>query len=442
MRQKIFLITSLIAFSFVNAASAASISKYYYEKITGNKIRIVFEITGGDTKISYVTNQNQLHIDLDKTSWKPASNVTLPGAFVKDFTYENPSHGNLRITLFLADNIRTAKPAIRSAIGSSKIEILLEKQSDLKPEVEIITGRKESTKQELTKNNSENNLPLSMRQEYKAKNPWDFPSFTPPEWKGYGDKSILKKDDSLEENAPVERTKANPVYKPVVILDPGHGGRDSGAISRSKVKEKKITLEYARILQEKLEASGKYKVYLTRTGDRYITLDGRVKKARGYNGDLFISIHADSHPDPNTRGLSVYTLSERRAKYEAAKLSEKADNENVLRGIDLKNELGDVRDVLIDLAQRNTKNSSAIFAEMLVNELGSDVKLLDRTHRFAGFAVLTGVDIPSVLVELGYLTNKTEEKLLLTREYREKLTTGMKDAIDKYFVKYNAAHEK
>lgn len=221
--------------------------------------------------------------------------------------------------------------------------------------------------------------------------------------------------------------------KPLIIIDAGHGGKDPGALGRNHTKEKHITLKYAKALKQKLEQTGRYNAKLTRSTDKYIKLRNRVKIAQKAGGDLFISLHADSHRNPKTRGLSVYSLSEKASDKEAAALARRANRGNIIEGVNLKNQKDDIVDVLIDLVQRDTKNSSAAFAEIITRELGKEVNLLRRAHRFAGFRVLTAADIPSVLIELGYLSNRKEEALLNSANYRNKIISALVRSIDRYF---------
>ena len=223
-------------------------------------------------------------------------------------------------------------------------------------------------------------------------------------------------------------------YKPMIILDAGHGGKDSGAIGRAGTYEKHVTLSYVKALKKALLNSGKYRVALTRSTDRYIKLRDRVKIAHQSKGDLFISLHADSHRNRKTRGLSVYTLSERASDKEAAALARKANKAEIISDVDLDQENDEVASILIDLVQRDTKNKSSQFAEILTSELKRDVRLLGNPHRFAGFRVLTAADIPSVLIELGYLSNKTEERNLKSSSYRNKLIHAIARSVDRYFA--------
>lgn len=222
--------------------------------------------------------------------------------------------------------------------------------------------------------------------------------------------------------------------KAVVVIDPGHGGVDPGALGVSGIYEKHITLAMARELKAQLERSGRYKVHLTRDRDVFIRLRERVAIARQYGADLFISLHADSVNNPQLTGLSVYTLSQTASDGEAQLLADKENKADLLAGIDLSHESTDVASILIDLAQRETMNRSAGFAGSVVDELGREATLLGNTHRFAGFAVLKAPDIPSILIELGYLSNPTEERLLRQPDYRAKLAKGIARAVDRHFL--------
>lgn len=222
--------------------------------------------------------------------------------------------------------------------------------------------------------------------------------------------------------------------KPVVVIDPGHGGVDPGAIGVSGIYEKYITLAVARELKAALEKNGRYKVFLTRDRDIFIRLRDRVAIGRQYNADLFISLHADSVANPQLKGLSVYTLSQNASDSEAQALADKENKADLIAGIDLSHESADVANILIDLAQRETMNRSAGFAGGVVDEVGRETSLLGNTHRFAGFAVLKAPDVPSVLIELGYLSNETEERNLRQPEYRAKLAKGVSRAVDRFFL--------
>ncbi|MEC8289457.1 MAG: N-acetylmuramoyl-L-alanine amidase, partial [Pseudomonadota bacterium] len=226
---------------------------------------------------------------------------------------------------------------------------------------------------------------------------------------------------------PLTRSKRN--KKIVIMIDPGHGGVDPGAISRSGAWEKHIVLAFSKELRRQLVATGKFDVRLTRHRDVFIRLRQRIAKARAVGANLFLSIHADSIHNRRVRGTSVYTLSKRASDKEAAALARKENKSDLIAGVDLKKQSSDVVNILIDLAQRETMNESALFAQQLVSELAKVRKMLRNTHRFAGFAVLKAPDIPSVLIELGYLSNRTDEKLLLDPKQHRRMASSITRAI-------------
>ena len=218
----------------------------------------------------------------------------------------------------------------------------------------------------------------------------------------------------------------------IIVIDPGHGGVDPGALG-TRSREKDIVLAFSKELVRQLKATLRYDVYLTRSSDVYIPLRQRVQIARNRNADLFISIHADAIKKKNIRGLSVYTLSEKASDREAAALAKKENQSDIIAGVDFGDQLPEVANILIDLAQRDTKNASVKFAESLISSARGKTLLLDRTHRFAGFRVLKAPDVPSVLVELGFITNRRDEEQLSSSKWRRRVATGIVEAIDNYF---------
>jgi len=221
--------------------------------------------------------------------------------------------------------------------------------------------------------------------------------------------------------------------KKIVVLDPGHGGRDPGAIGRSfKTYEKNITLSMSKELKKVLENKG-FKVYLTRSTDIFIPLRKRVAIARSHHADLFISVHADSTINRKAQGFSIYTLSETASDKEAEALAERENKADIIDGMDFSDNSPEINDVLISLSQNDSRNKSSKFASYVVSEMRSKVKLVNNTHKFAGFAVLKAPDVPSVLLELGYLSNYTEEKYLRNPSYRKKIADAMGKAVSRYF---------
>lgn len=233
---------------------------------------------------------------------------------------------------------------------------------------------------------------------------------------------------------------APPAEKPLVVIDPGHGGQDPGAIGGNH-KEKNVTLATAKELKAQLEATGRYRVKLTRETDKFIKLHERVNIARRAGADLFVSIHADSIDKPSVRGASVYTLSDKASDAQTAKLAARENKADLIGGVDLSHEDKDVADILIDLTVRDTMNQSKFLANTVVTTLQrGSIKTLDRTHRFAGFAVLKAPDIPSILVEIGFMSNSAESNALATPEYRRKVAAALRNGIDGYFARVQKSH--
>ena len=234
---------------------------------------------------------------------------------------------------------------------------------------------------------------------------------------------------------PVAKPGRHPDGKPVVAIDPGHGGVDPGTISPSGAYEKHVTLAIARELRQTLTASGRYRVVLTRDRDIFVRLRHRVAKARKAGAELLISLHADSINNRRLRGASVYTLSETASDKETAALAAKENKADIIAGVDFDDKSDEVANILIDLAQRETMNSSASFAnDVLVPEIAKASKLLNKSHRFAGLAVLKAPDVPSVLIELGYLSNREDERMLTSPARRKELVLAIARAIDRFFA--------
>jgi len=223
--------------------------------------------------------------------------------------------------------------------------------------------------------------------------------------------------------------------KRIVIIDAGHGGIDPGTHSQSGIVEKNLVLSVARAVRKSLEATGRYRVQLTRDSDVFIPLRERVNIARAAHGDLFVSLHADSNDHREIRGASVYTLSEAASDREAATLAERENMSDVIAGVDLSGENNPVASILIDLAQRDTMNRSARFAETVIATLPAVTVVQPvKPHRSAGFAVLKAPDVPAVLIELGYLTNAKDESEMATEAWRNRVANAISWAIDTHFT--------
>lgn len=235
------------------------------------------------------------------------------------------------------------------------------------------------------------------------------------------------------ENIPAPTLKKRSIVrryrKPVIVIDPGHGGYDPGAIGVKKVKEENVTLLAARELKSQLLATRRYHVVLTREKDVYVALEERVRIARKAEADLFISIHADSLGSASTRGASVYTLADRAQK----RTNEIISSQNWVLGVDLNEQSDQVGDILVDLAQRKTLTQSSIFADSLISELSKHSKMVGNSHRRAGLYVLLAPDVPAVLLEMGYLSNAQDERLLNSSHHRKNLMKAVTRSINVYF---------
>ncbi|HEY4921251.1 MAG TPA: N-acetylmuramoyl-L-alanine amidase [Xanthobacteraceae bacterium] len=238
------------------------------------------------------------------------------------------------------------------------------------------------------------------------------------------------------EKASAPQPSADGDPRPVIVLDPGHGGIDSGTHARANGEaEKTLVLDFALMLREKLEKTGKYRVMLTRTDDSFVALTDRVRFARARNAQLFISIHCDAlaRGDGEAEGASVYTLSDHASDEEAGKLADAENRADVISGVDLSAEPDDIAGILIDLAQRETKTFSLQFAKDVVAALRGAARLHKHPLKSAGFKVLKAPDVPSVLIELGYVSNRDDLKELMSQNWRAHAGDAIVQAVDTYF---------
>jgi len=217
---------------------------------------------------------------------------------------------------------------------------------------------------------------------------------------------------------------------PVVVLDPGHGGKDPGAIGVRGTHEKRVVLAAAQEMRRRLEATGRCRVMMTRTRDVFVPLGGRVAFARRHGAALFVSIHADSAP--GARGASVYTLSETASDALSAALARRENAADAAGGLNLPPVSREVERILLSLVRQETRQGSARLAGMTVGALRPRVALLPNTHRQAAFAVLKSPDIPSVLVEIGFLSDQGDEARLNRPEHRAVVAAALAGAVEDY----------
>jgi N-acetylmuramoyl-L-alanine amidase len=245
--------------------------------------------------------------------------------------------------------------------------------------------------------------------------------------------------DSPKSGLPKPRI-SGPAGRPLVVIDAGHGGHDPGAISpHGGKREKDATLAIARAVQRELIASGRVRVALTRDDDRYLVLRERSAIAHSLGADLFISIHADSAGAAEANGATVYTLSEVASDREAAALAQRENKADVINGVNLGGENADIASILVDLAQRESMNASANFANLLRRESARELDFRSDYHRMAGFAVLKTPDMPSILLEVGYLTNSNDVTRIYSVAGQQSIATGIRKAVDIHFAQRSAS---
>ena len=363
----------------------------------GDIYKITFE---SDKKLTYkiftLKNPDRLVIDFEKADFNAKVDIYEKSALFDSFRNAKRNQNDVRAVFVLKKPIKVSKSTILQPSSDNKNYRLI---------IELSIG---DVKEE---NNKKYSLsPLSSE---IADN-------------------ILKEPKAVSKKKVAKQSYSK---KKIIVIDAGHGGKDPGAIGRyAKTKEKKVTLSFAKEIKRYLDKTGKFKVYLTRDKDYFITLGGRVKKSQKLKADLFISVHADSAENRKARGLSIYTLSETSSDKEAAKLARRENKSDIIGGANFSGATGDILKTLISLSQRSTMNSSAHFAEFAIKEMSKNkIQVKHNSHRFAGFRVLTAPDVPSVLIELGYLSNKYDEKKLNSSYYRKKFSKVLAKIVEEYF---------
>ncbi len=370
--------------------------------IGSNKLEISVSIKS-DFKVFTLENPNRLVVDVSNANLgEPNYSPTLPD-FVKTFRTSN-NKNSLRLVFELTKKVVIEKSRFEKVLNQSAGKII---------SVFVVSGSNPSTP--VSKSNT-----ISSSSETKI-----LAKIQP---------NIPPKSTEIAQDKPAKQVTKN-IRIPVVIIDAGHGGKDPGTIGNfARTKEKNITLSYAKEFGKHLANTKRYKVYLTRDTDNFIPLRDRVALARKKKADLFISLHANASPDEDVEGFSIYTLSENSSDKQAELLAQKENRSDIINGIDFSGASPDIVKTLIDMAQRDSKNSSSRFANGTIKSIqNSEINILQNTHRFAGFMVLTAPDMPSVLIELGYLSNKHEEKLLNSIGYKRKVAESLTKAIDGYF---------
>lgn len=338
---------------------------------------------------AYVSNPDRLIVNFTDITWPISRKKILNSTILKSFKFIDLNKKNSRLTFFTKD-----------AIEIKEIFLLPPKNY---PYYRLVI---DFSKKQMKKSNKKNNL------------------------------TIKTNRDSYKYNLPNVKPSISKNNVKIIVIDAGHGGKDPGAVGLNGTLEKDVTLAVALVIKSKLKKQNKYKVILTRSRDRFLKLRDRVNVGKSTKADLFISLHADSIKNRSIRGGSVYTLSEKASDKEAEALANR-ENRADLIGVksDLDKEDDDVAKILISLVQRETMNHSLIFASDLIYQFNKVGKMLRKGHRQAGFVVLKSPDVPSVLVEMGFLSNKIDEKKLNSIRFQEKIADTIIDSIEIYFDK-------
>lgn len=410
-----------------------------------DKIRLVIELNKTtDFRAFTLDSPNRLVVDLPTYTWN-AGNINKPkGSNINDLRTGMLDQSTSRLVVDLNTPI-----AIQSAFtlpASNKAPFRLVIDFNAIAPAQIAAAKKKRFGN-LSSTAIAQHIPPSPKTNFNAKivhqSTSNIASFdTRPQTSSIvtpGRKPIILNSSANINNATIR----SPLKKPLIVIDAGHGGQDPGAISSNKVYEKRVTLAAAQALKKQLEATGRYKVSLTRSNDRFIKLHQRVNIARKRKADMFISLHADSIGDKNVRGASIYTLSNKSSDKQTAKLAARENRADLIAGVDLTHEDKEVANILIDLAMRDTMNQSKFFANTIAATLPKHgVRVLKKPHRYAGFAVLKAPDIPSVLIEMGFMSNKQDVTLLSSNNYRRKMASALANSIDVYFQKIQKNHEQ
>ncbi|MCK5375159.1 MAG: N-acetylmuramoyl-L-alanine amidase [Alphaproteobacteria bacterium] len=377
-----------------------------------DKIRLVIDMDNvADFRTFTLGDPYRLVIDLPQFSWHAGTTQTPPETLVSDIR-QGQLMPNISRIVFDLNSPAIVQSAFLLPTGNdpNNVRLVIDYKN-----VDLATFAANKSNIHGTLQ-VENHSPSSNTQSYASATNTQIPY--PP-------------SNALRPNADNRNTI---VKKPVIILDPGHGGVDPGAIGCNKVYEKTVVLSIAKELQKQLLSTGRYQVYMTRKTDTFIKLKDRVRFARTHNGDIFVSLHADSVKKKNVRGTSIYTLSKKSSDAQTAALAQKENQVDMLAGIEVNIEDEQVAFILGDFLMNETMNQSKFFANTLVETLSQQgVKTLQRPHRYAGFAVLKAPDIPSVLIETGFMSNANEARLLTQRSHQKKIASAIRHGIDAYF---------
>ncbi len=395
------------------------------------RTRFVTDLTRAVSYTVYVLPQPyRVIIDLPNVTFDlPAGVGRKTRGLISEYRYGEVGPGRSRIVIDTKGPVFIEKSFIVESDGNQPARIVVDLVQTTPEKFLATYGKEESL----------NDAAVAAAAEAAAEEPYESasvqPAMAPP-----GDVASEPLAAPLALPPPDRPPRRN--GRKLVVIDPGHGGVDPGAIGLNKTKEKDVVLAFGLALQEKLKQSGEYDVELTRDDDVFVSLKDRVKVAREKEADLFIAIHADILRGQSTRGATIYTLSETASDAEAEALAQKENHSDIIGGINLGVENEEVTGILIDLVQRESKNHSVFFARKAVAEMKSVTAFTGKPLRSAGFVVLKAPDVPSVLIELGFLSSRRDEAQLKDEAWRNKVAAAMARAVDKYFSREVAAREK
>ncbi len=406
-----------------------------------DKTRVVLDLVGGnEAQLFSLSDPARLVVDIPNGDWQvPFLSGERAGGAISSVRYGRLNRQVARLVLDLNYPVTLSSSEVLGGKDNPGTRVVLDlvrvSASDFRasvklPKTKIASSVRATARTAENNSSAEKKAPVVLPPREKQ------PVVAPPQ-----EKQQAKVDPPLEKpvRAPVvldedPEPKAKGSGKFVIVIDPGHGGRDPGAIGSKGTKEADVVLGAAKALKSYLDKKKRYETVLTRTGNTSLKLRDRIAIARKQKADLFISMHADSLPDAaRVRGASAYTLSKKASDAEAAALARKENQADVILGLDLGDHTAEVNDILIDLALSHTKNSSVRFAGMLISELSNVTPVHKNPQKSAGFVVLKSPDVPSVLLELGYLSNGADEKNLVSSQWRQNTAKAIGTAIDQFF---------
>lgn len=400
----------------------------------GKTTRFVMELDRKiELRVFSLANPYRVIVDIPQVTFQlPPKAGEASRGMIKAFRYGLVMPGGSRIVMDLKRPAKIEKAYVVDAENGQKPKLIVElRQTDRSSFMQKLAESHSTADSIVTASISK---PVVEKSEAEAAAP-----AAKPDDAGRAEARIVeaKVQEAKAQVSGAEAAKPSEDNRPVIVIDPGHGGIDNGTQADSGESEKNIVLDFARALRDRIEKGGKYRVVMTRDDDTFIPLAERVNIARNHKAALLLSIHADALPkgEGDAQGATVYTLSDTASDAEAAKLAEAENKADLIAGINFTEEPTDVADILIDLVHRETKAFSSRFARSLVREMKSVARLHKNPLKSAGFRVLKAPDVPSVLLELGYVSNKQDLQLLVNDKWRSRTVGSVAQAVDLFFGK-------